>query len=259
MPSTNGKIYFGASLVAEPGMQWEYDRPYPFDYGTTNTYTIPGSLIQTFTTSGTYTPGAGVTAVDVVVIGGGGQGGNRTTGGTTSFNGGGGSGGGVRVYRNVPVTEGVGVAVTVGGSGTESLFGALAAPGGNAAAYSWYVASGAGPGISPNGTGASAGGYYYYFSNTAGADLWRGQDGVLVNGTRYAGGGGSGGWSLLDSNVTGTGGAGGGGLGGRRHTANPPTAGTNGYGGGGGGYTYDSGGGAGPLGGSGRVMIYEVA
>jgi hypothetical protein len=258
MPSTNGKIYLGASLVAEPGMQWEYDRPYPFDYGTTNTYTIPGSLIQTFTTSGTYTPGVGVTAVDVVVIGGGGNGGSRTFVQADPINGAGGTGGGVRVYRNVPVTEGVGVAVTIGGAGTASSFGALTAPGGKGGNYSWLGHSGGGSAPSPNGPDASSGGFYYYYSNTNGADYWRGQPGVQINGTYYAGGGGGGGWSALDNNVTGSGGAGGGGLGGRRHTGNAPTAGTNGLGGGGGGSSYDSGTAAQP-GGSGRVMIYEVA
>jgi hypothetical protein len=247
MPSTSGKIYYGAALVAEPGMQWEYDRPYPVDYGTTDTYTIPGSLIQTFTASGTFTPGTGVTAVDVVVIGGGGRGGNSSYSSGSPpanyFAGGGGAGGDVRVYRNVPVSGDV--AVLIGGSETASSFGALTSAAGGTGSTSVG-------GWNNNGKGVGYGGNIYYGS------AYPGYAGTLVNGTRYAGGGGAGNpsgyWGVL------AGGAGGGGAGGGT-TSNGSAAvdalpGTNGYGGGGGGASTSN---KSPgLGGSGRVMIYEV-
>lgn len=86
---------------------------------------------QVFTSSGTFTPPAGVTAVDVTCIGAGGGGGGGGGGvgsfythATNKFNintgfGGGGGGGGEYVYRQaVPVTPGSPVTVTVGAGGT---------------------------------------------------------------------------------------------------------------------------------------------
>lgn len=241
MPTT-GKMYFGSTLIAEPGMQWEYDRPYPPDYGTDYTWTIPGTLQQTFTTSGTYTPAAGVSTVNVAVIGGGGNG--ATPGGNNS--GGGGAGGGVRVYRNVPVSGPV--AVVVGGSGTGSSFGALTAPGGGTTDPYGLGAHEVG-GFGKNFSTVSNGGLGYTQFMTGGSP---GFDGALINGTYYAGGGG--GFRNVSNQWKQLGGRGGGGNSG---TFDAPgyiaTNGTNGFGGGGGGTNY----GAAKVGGSGRVMIWS--
>lgn len=210
-------------------------------------YTVPGTLVQTFTTSGTYTPGSGVTKVNVVVIGGGGNGNN---GGNFNFincggtrGGGGGAGGAVRVYLNVPVSSPV--SVTIGGAGTQSSFGSLTAAGGQSA-------SGVLPGISSNPLKSKGGaGGIVTISET------QGQSGPLINGTAYAGGGGGGNWST-SFGYSQPGGAGGGGAG--RGNGNggygipavsaaPGTAGTGGGGGGGSNTTAGSGA-------TGRVMIF---
>lgn len=239
MPTT-GKMYFGSTLIAEPGMQWEYDRPYPPDYGTYSTWTIPGTLQQTFTTSGTYTPAAGVSTVHVAVISGGspGDANNGNSGGN------GGAGGNVAIYRNVPVSGDV--TVTIGGQSTTSSFGSLTAlgkasllPGFTYRNQAAVLAQGVGQG----GLGSS-----YNSSGYPAAAV--GVAGVLINGTRYVGGGGGGTYAATYP----PGGAGGGGHGGAAFKGNA-TSGTNGYGGGGGGAPGGSPGlGAG---GSGRVMIWS--
>jgi len=198
--------------------------------GVGTSYTVPGTLVGNVTASGTWTPPPGVTLVGVVVIGGGGTGAALDySAGIRGHFPGGGSGGGVRVYRGVPVSTPV--AVTIGGAGTASAFGALTAPGGNVGAVNSSTPS-------PNlerGCGDSPlpAGY---------------KDGPTVNGTHYAGGGGRGS-GLAEGNNSTPGGAGGGG-GGSYSTDIPPGAGTAGTGGGGGGGRY------GALGGSGRVMIF---
>ena len=200
-----------------------------------DSYTVPGTLLADMTTSGTFTPPAGVTLVNVVVIGGGNTGGQGDggTGSNASWVAGGGAGGEVRVYRNVPVLGDV--LVTIGGSDTGSTFGGLVARTAAVLAYRSQA------GLSYNAAGCSHG--------TTRND-YLGRDGVQVNGTYYAGGGGG-----ADGNgIFGTGapgGAGGGGEGGGINSR--PKAGVNGLGGGGGGHRQN---GAPGLGGSGRVMVY---
>ena len=209
-------------------------------------YIIPGTLIGDFTTSGTFTPPAGVTVVHVAVIGGGAAGcyygGSTYTGGTP-----GGSGGGVRVYRTVPVSGPV--AVTVGGSNTGSAFGALTAPTGwrapndhNGVALAVWS-----PNVVATDTDTNRVSCPGYSIRTM--SIWgSGYDGVKINGTFYAGGGGGG--AVNNGGALGKGGAGGGGSGVLYGGANPGRPGVNGLGGGGGG---DSGN---PGGGSGRVMVW---
>ncbi|MFB7890296.1 LamG domain-containing protein [Cellulosimicrobium cellulans] len=113
---------------------------------------------QVFTASGTFTPPAGVTSVDVLVVGAGGGGGSAGSGGA------GGSGGQVRQATAVPVTPGTPIAVTVGlggvgrtvatapgagATGGTSAFGTIEAIGGG---------GGAGGGASTPGQGAYGGG-----------------------------------------------------------------------------------------------------
>jgi hypothetical protein len=213
-----------------------------------DSYTVPGTLVQDFTTSGTYTPAPGVSTVHVAVIGGG-AGGCYYSGSTYSGGSPGGSGGGVRIYRNVPVTGPV--AVTIGGSNTGSSFGALTAPAG-------YRAPDGGAGValavwSPNCVATdtstrrvSCPGYSVHTMQGWGS----GYDGVQINGTYYAGGGGGG--AVQNGGTRGLGGQGGGGHGVMFGGSTPPTNGANGLGGGGGGGSYTGT----TLGGSGRVMIY---
>ena len=136
-------------------------------------YTVPGTLIANMTTSGTFTPPAGVTLVSVVVVSGGGDGFGYVSGDAGS---GGGGGGGVRVYRGVPVSGPV--SVLVGGQATASAFGALTAPAGDSGRNLW-------PGRGWNWNGTSMGGAGRFQPGT---------DGPQVNGTYYAGGGGGGGY-----------------------------------------------------------------
>ena len=191
-----------------------------------DSYTVPGTLLADMTTSGTFTPPAGVTLVHVVVIGGGGAGHRGLAPPGYYFGGGGGGGGQVIVLRDLPVSGPVTVAI--GGSATATTFAGFTA--GTA-----FPAAVNGPGVSLNANAAGCGG-------RSGAS--QGRDGVKVNGIHYAGGGGYG--------DTASGGAGGGGQGG--NAASPPgqngTAGTGG-GGGGGGYNSNPG-----VGGSGRVLVF---
>ena len=198
-------------------------------------YTVPGTLIADMTTSGTFTPPAGVTLVHVVVIGGGGGGEGAGAGGANDRPRAGGSGGGVRVYRNVAASGDI--PVVIGASNTESRFGSLIAPAGFTGQNAGYLP------MSPN------------LVNTNDSDLRpslsppvsrNGYDGVQVNGTYYAGGGA--GYNGSSGPVGGAGG------GGRTFpvAGGSPTGGANGLGGGGGG----GGGGSGTPGGSGRVMVY---
>ena len=70
---------------------------------------------QSFTSSGTFSVPAGITAIDVLVVGGGGGGGNAPNGdGTGGGGGGGGAAGGLIFMPNYPVTASGTVTVTVG-------------------------------------------------------------------------------------------------------------------------------------------------
>jgi len=69
---------------------------------------------QTYTTSGTFTPPAGVTSVIVECWGGGGAGG-AATGNTAA--GGGGAGGSYVKNTSIPVSQGTNYTVTVGTGG----------------------------------------------------------------------------------------------------------------------------------------------
>lgn len=224
------------------------DHTVPISPTSTGSYTLSGTLLQTFTTSGTYTPGVGVTSVDVVVVGGGGIG-----LATANSNYGGGSGGGVRVYKGVPVSAPV--SVTVGGSATASSFGTLSAPAGFSASSDPVWGSG-----SPNLIESSD---LNFRPSTGGPSPWLsnlhrpGKNGVLVNGTYYAGGGGGGSVTTGSTGASVAGGQGGGGKGSNSDGGGSPSlyasGGTNGLGGGGGG-----GGPGNTTGGSGVVLVFAA-
>ena len=241
-----GKMYYGLvplEFGTPTGGGEPADPNAPVAPDVDGSYTIPGTLIGDFTTTGTFTPPAGVTLVHVAVVGGGGSGGGYY------YNygaGGGGAGGQVSVYRDVPVSGSV--AVTIGGTDTASAFGELTAAAGQRGGVGNETVAGDGwlHGVGGGGWGATS----HYDARNGGP----GQNGPTVNGTHYGGGGGGG---TADGKSK-PGGNGGGGPGcprpdGSRGQQN----GTDGTGGGGGG-----GNGAGTTwtiagtGGSGRVMVF---
>jgi len=73
--------------------------------------TVQAPVIQSFTSSGTFSVPSGLTTVDVLVVAGGG-------GGGSSYHGGGGGAGGLIYRPGFPVTPGGTVSVTVGSGGT---------------------------------------------------------------------------------------------------------------------------------------------
>lgn len=220
---------------------------------------------QAFTSSGTFTPAAGVRNIHLLVVGGGGGGGSSGAGG--------GGAGGVVYMPNFAVTPSVGITVTIGNggaadaNGSNSSFGSIVAYGGgrgsvytdvsygnNNGPYAGGSGGGAGATSSAIGSGApgssqgSAGGLAPTISpypagggGGAGQVGQNGASGVNGNGgaglyipifsaygaSGYFGGGGAGGYA---GNTSGSGGLGGGG-----NTATAGTANTGGGGGGGSG------------------------
>lgn len=156
---------------------------------------------QPFTTSGTFTPAAGVTAVTVQAWGGGGAGGGDATANTTAAAGGG--GGAYAKKATIPVTPGTGYAVTVGAGGVGGT-GAGPAGGdssftGNAAAT--VLAKGGGGGNIEGGA-VGSGGAAASSVGDAGF-VFSGGNGALSNATAGGGGGGSGG-TAANGNFTNT-------------------------------------------------------
>jgi hypothetical protein len=258
-PAT-GVVYFGNS-----GGEYLYYDGSRFnltaDVNTTGQYLVNGTPIatgggktfqQVFTSSGTFTPSAGLTAaggnVLAFIVGGGGGG-----GGNTNVMSSGGGGGGV-VKRWVTLSGATAVTVGAGGApyaaGGASSFAGLTAGGGQQGVAQGVggssgtpnVSGGAGAGGNGGGGGGGAGGPGFMYT--------MGNNGTLAHGgaggagiESYGGGGGGGG------GVSGGGGGGscGGGSGGS--TANPGASAQANTGGGGGG------GSSGGAGGSGIVII----
>ena len=173
--------------------------------------------IQIFTSSGTYTPGAGVNSIKVLVVGGGGGGGG--------YNIGGGGGAGGLIYRTnysvIPgnhytVTIGQGGVGGVGGSGhkgtngNNSVFDLLTAIGGGGGAYGVPPDAGGsaldgllgGSGGGGGGTDtppAGSGGAGTVLQGYAGANGFGGED-EHGHGIGYGGGGGGAGGAATDLN-----------------------------------------------------------
>ncbi|MBI3985063.1 MAG: DUF2341 domain-containing protein [Candidatus Levybacteria bacterium] len=103
--------------------------------------TSGGYTIHTFTSSGTFTPNASLTSVEVLVVGGGGGGGGR--------HGGGGGGGGVRT-ANLAVTA-TPYTVTVGAGGTAAPYGGQGGNGGDSVLSTITSTGGGGGGGYNNG------------------------------------------------------------------------------------------------------------
>ena len=128
--------------------------------GTLNWGAVGDSLtgIQTFTSSGTYTPTAGTTKVLVYVIGGGGAGGGVDGQGSGTAGGAGGGGGGgcaIAFVTSLGATE----TVTVGAGGT-GVSGSNTGGGGGASSFGSHAATnGGGGGQGKNASTPSNGSY----------------------------------------------------------------------------------------------------
>lgn len=213
------------------------------------TQAVKGNM--TYASSGTWTVPANVRNVDVFLVGGGGSGGWTSS---KDFGPGGGGGGYTRTYKNIAVTPGQMIAVTVGSSENASHFGSYSAPGGGKGQDGSYGVGGGGSGGSgggnggrqtwDGGAGASNGG-----SNGGGS----GQGTTTrafgeSSGTLYSGGGGGGAYR----GNGGSGGAGGGGTGAGGRNGGDVSSGATNTGGGGGGGHWNC---PGQSGGSGIVLI----
>ncbi|CAM5772028.1 hypothetical protein LMIY3S_03706 [Labrys miyagiensis] len=195
--------------------------------------------IQTFTSSGTYTPTVGATRAKITIIGGGGGGAGSNTAA------GGGSGGGAGASIVVYLTSLSSQAVTIGAGGTGGTAGNSGSAGGTTSFGSSYSASGGGFGTYTSGVGGAAAG---------------GSGGTATTGTGRSAQGGSGSpaWTYsVGARIGGNGGASlvdGGGAG---IVNGPGTAGNGKYGSGGGGASGTAS--AGGNGGDGLVIIEEFA
>ena len=224
------------------------------EYPGTSVYGTPGS--QTFTTSGTWTVPAGVSAVTVFAVGGGGGGGA----GTSSYgSAGGGGGGGAIVSQRLTVAAGEAVTVTIGAGGSGAAAGSAAqgASGGATSVVSGEgsvtAAGGGGGGGGPRGLVAASNG----LNGASGGGGGGTAKGGVYNGAGGGGGGAGGAGQTASTGGGGTGGTGSsGGQGGNGWYGNGAAAaggnggaGVNGRAGGGGGGGYGAAGGTGTAGG----------
>lgn len=208
--------------------------------------------VQTFTSSGTYTPTAGMAYAIVEIVGGGGAGGGAaaTAGGQASVGGGGGSG---EIARSVfsSATLGASQAVTIGSAGSSNS-GAAGGNGGNSSLGSLISANGGigGPTLASTNFGAAQGGLGGS-GGTGGTFDSPGQNGtngfanpgaiIAWSGAGASSPYGSGGEGITNGNLTlaavnlpgnnalGFGSGGGGGLNGPSNSATVGGAGTAGY------------------------------
>lgn len=195
--------------------------------------------VQAFSVSGTYTPTAGTTSIQVEGIGGGGAGGGAqaTDGGSVACGAGGASGSWARAYGPVP---GAPVAVTIGaggagisggfagGAGGTTSFGALAifpgGGGGQAGATSltgFGQATQAAPGAAPSGT---MGPNLFGASGQPGSLGWL-NSGVIASGQGAPGPYGGGGTNTANGNGNAASGYGAGGSGGASSPSMPARSG----------------------------------
>ena len=188
--------------------------------------TAIGTSVQTFTSSGTWTAPAGVTAVEVIAIGGGGGGGGgQFRSATTNARAGGAAGGGGAITRVLMPSSVAGSSqvVTVGAGGTGGAAQTVETGQGNAGAAGTASTFGSLVYAGGGGGGAGANGASDIAPGAAGVGLWAGGIGgdTGANGTTTgaglagaagagaAGGGGGGGGTAQSSSTSNAGGAGG--------------------------------------------------
>jgi hypothetical protein len=134
------------------------------DSTTQSTAAILGIRATVFTSSGTFTIPAGVTAVKVTVVGGGGGGGSGNTAGSPEKLGSGGGSGGIAIEWITGLTPGSTVSVTVGSGGT-AVNGTSGTSGSTSSFGSYCTATGGGGGGSNlvgGSGGAGSGGTFDY-------------------------------------------------------------------------------------------------
>lgn len=233
-PGTAGQILQSGGGAADPAYS---TATYPSTAGTSgNVLTSDGTNfvssapaasgfssinIQTFTSSGTYTPTSGMQYCTIEVIGGGGGGGGVSAAGSSA-----GGGGGGRYVKALFDAAGVGASqtVTIGAAGTAGGVGAAGGTGGTTSVGTLITALG-GTGGQPNtsnfgapGNGGSSGTVSGNIGSAVNCTGFRGNYGCQVNGTQSGGIGansqfGSGGVGAAGGNFNG-GAAGGFGAGG---------------------------------------------
>lgn len=201
--------------------------------------------VQTFTTSGTYTPTPGTKSILVQVQGAGGAGGNATSGtGTTASTGAGGGAGGCAVSYLNPVPASASVVVGSGGvsssGGNSSFNGTIIANGGAAGTSNAISGNLSFTGHARSGSGGTATGGNIYNS--------KGGVGTPAIITQGIPSGGNGGASQFSGSETGAGASGGSG-----------GSGSLGSGGSGASQAIGAGGFGGGAGGDGIVVIWEYA
>ena len=207
-------------------------------------------VTQSFTSSGTYTPTAGMVYCIIECLAGGGGGGGvaNSTAGQQGGAGGGGSGGYSRAIATA-ATIGVSQTVTIGGSGTAGAnTGGTGGSGGNTSVGAICIANGGsggtgGPGGAGGGGGALGTGNLILAGNNG---TWGGFASILTV-TMAAGGGG---FSILGSGSTA--------IVFSQASFNGGNSAGNSGSGGGGGFSYNAGGAkTGGTGGNGQVFITE--
>lgn len=192
------------------------------------TYAYAGGRGQVFTSTGTFTVPAGVSAVKVTVVGGGGSGGSVSS--STQGPAGGGGAGGTAIKFLTSLTAGNTIAVTISGAGASSSISSgtqtittVSASAGSAGSYGVGGAGGIGSNGDINirggagGTGAYLGGnagYSYAGGNGGSSTLGGGGTGGLNAAAGGAGGvyGGGGGGAAQNNDTGYSGGSGGSGV-----------------------------------------------
>jgi hypothetical protein len=179
---------------------------------TTNNISLGNTVIQSFTSSSTWTAPAGVTSVNYLVVAGGGSGGS---------NHGAGGGAGGMLTGTLTVVPSTSYTVTVGAGGTATAYGSAGNNGGNSV-FGSITSTGGGAGGSSSSGGGSNGGsgggatafspYNLYGTGIAGQGNNGGTSSSNETTHREAGGGGGAGAVGGNSNVS-TGAAGNGGAG----------------------------------------------
>lgn len=183
---TNGDVWTttSAMYVRINGVTYEVTTGAPSTYAKSRNVVV-------FTSSGTYTPTAGMKTVDVICYGGGGGGGGggRAAAGV-AISGGGGGGGGGRAIGSFTATQiGASQTVTIGAAGAAGAAAAADSTNGNAGTGGGYTALG--NLLLARGGGGGAGGQIGTASGGGGAG------GVSTQGTDGTGAaGGIGSWSV---------------------------------------------------------------
>jgi hypothetical protein len=209
---------------------------------------------QAFTSSGTFTPAAGVRNIHLLVVGGGGGGGSSGAGG--------GGAGGVVYIPNFAVTPSVGITVTIGAggavivNGVNSSFGSITAYGGGRGGYFTDVSYGSVNGPFSGGSGGGAGATSTVVGSGAPASSQGSAGGLAPTTAPFPAGGGGGAGQVGQNGASGVNGNGGAGL----YIPIFSAYGASGYfgGGGAGGYTGNTSG-SGGLGGGGGTNVAGTA